>query len=598
MIVYDFEIFKYDWLVCWLDTDTRKFHKIVNDRNKLRKFYEYYKNTIWIGYNSRNYDQWVCKAILCGFNPYEMSTWIIEKEQKGYAFSRLSNNYPINNYDCTVGFRSLKELEAFMGHDIRETTVPFDIDRKLTKEELEETIKYCMHDVKETFEVFCNTLEEFESHIGLIQEFRLGLKNISKTKAQLSAMILGASKPAIDRNDEFCLDIPDTLRLGQYEWIRHWYEHWAKNVKDYSQMSLDATINGVPHTFGIGGLHGAIKNYYGTGYYLMADVGSYYPAMMIEYNWLSRNVKDPSKYRTIRDERLVMKAKKDPRQKPRKIVLNSTFGASKDKYNQLYDPRMANNICVGGQLFLVDLLDKLDGKCDLIQSNTDGILLKLHRLEDKDKIIGICNEWCKRTRMEMEYDMYTKVIQRDVNNYILVDEKGNVKRKGAVVKKLSPLDNDLPIVNKAVVDYFVYGIPVETTVMGSENLIDFQKITKVSGKYDFAFLEHSGGRMFKFEKTVVDKKSISGYKRAIEEKYGTKMNEKVHRCFATIEQNCGALYKKHKGKTTLDKTAATPEHCRVINENVLDMPIPEWLDRGWYINLAKQKISEFLGNKC
>ena len=122
--------------------------------------------------------------------------------------------------------------------------------------------------------------------------------------------------------------------------------------------------------------------------------------------------------------------------------MNGTFGASKDQYNNLYDPLQANNICIAGQLLLADLLDKLDGKCQLIQSNTDGVLLKLFNRSDKEMILDICGEWSRRTRMELEFDEYVKVIQSDVNNYIIVpdgelyDAKGKerFKRKGAFVK--------------------------------------------------------------------------------------------------------------------------------------------------------------------
>ena len=79
MIIYDFEVFKYDWVICWLDTETRKMHYIANDQEKFQRFYNYYKNRIWVGYNSRTYDQWIAKAILCGFNAYEMNDWLINK---------------------------------------------------------------------------------------------------------------------------------------------------------------------------------------------------------------------------------------------------------------------------------------------------------------------------------------------------------------------------------------------------------------------------------------------------------------------------------------------------------------------------------------
>lgn len=562
MVVYDFEVFKHDWILCWLDCKTRKLHKLVNDKEGFEKFYEYYKNEIWIGYNSRQYDQWIAKAILCDFDPWKMNEWIIIKDRKGFEFSRLLNKFPILNYDCSYFFRSLKELEAFMGHDIQESSVPFDIDRPLTKAELEETIKYCSHDVMETFHVFVETKHEFESHIGLIKEFGLDITNISKTKAQISAIILGASK--VKRNDEFDIRLPDTLNLGKYDWIGNWYLDWSRNNPSYDTMSLKTEVCGVPHTFGIGGIHGSKDNYLGTGTYLMADVSSYYPALMIEYEFLSRNVLSPERYRQIRDERLEMKKNKNPREAPRKIVLNGTFGASKDPYNNLYDPLQANNTCIAGQLLLVDLLDKLEGKCELIQSNTDGVLLKLFRESDKKEVLKICEEWSGRTRMILEFDEIERVIQRDVNNYIIIKKNGKVKRKGAVVKELSTLDYDLPIVNEAVVEYFVNGTPVEKTINSCNELIKFQKVTKISSKYEYA--HHNGNRL----------------------------HGKVQRCFASLDPKDGILYKKHKNKTNLDKTPSTPESCFIDNGNIENKPIPAKLDRQWYIDLANKRIKEFL----
>lgn len=556
------EVFKHDWVLCWLDCETRKMHHIVNDKSKLEQFYEYYKDRIWVTYNGRNYDYWIIKSILCGFDPYDVSDFIINKDQKGFMYSKQLSKFPILGYDCSVGFRSLKELEAFMGHDIRETSVPFDIDRKLTKQEILDTIKYCKHDVSETFQVFVETKDEYESHVGLIKEFGLDISNINKTKAQLSAIILGATK--VKRFDEFELDLPKNIELGKYKYTLDHFTNWCENVRDYEQITLKTEICGIPHVLGVGGLHGSRDGYQGNGLYIMADVASYYPAGMIEYGYLSRNVSNPKKYRQIRDERLEMKKRKDPRQAPRKIVLNSTFGASKDPYNALYDPLQANNLCIANQLFLIDLIEKLEGSCELIQSNTDGVLIKLFSKDDKPRILEICHEWEKRTGFELEFDEYVKVIQRDVNNYIIVDADGNVKRKGAVVKKLSNLDNDLPIVNRAVVNYFVKNIPVKKTIMESDKLIDFQKITKISSKYEYG--SHNGNIL----------------------------HEKVHRCFASKDENDGEVYKKHKNKITLDKTPSTPEHCFIINDDIQDMAIPTKLDRNWYCDVAEKRISEFV----
>ena len=558
----DIEVFKYDWVVCYLNTDTRKLNYIANDKDALMKLYHKYKNEIWVGYNIRGYDQYIFKSILTGFNPYDVSQFIIEEGRKGWEYSRMFNKFPMIIYDTMIFTRSLKELEAYMGEDIQETQVPFNLDRKLTKEELQQTIKYCSHDVWQTLNVFVESKSEFESHLGLIKEFELNPMYINKTKVQLSAIILGArqGKP---RDDEFDISFPDTLKLGKYEWIKDWYENWGKNVKDYEQMNLETDIAGVPHKFGIGGLHGAIDKYMGDGHYILADVSSYYPALMIEYNLLSRNVSNPEKYKQIRDERLKLKALRDPREYPRKIVLNGTYGAMKDKYNGLYDPLMANNVCVYGQLLLVDLIDKLEGVVDIIQSNTDGVLFKLRSLEDKELALQICKGWSLRTRMDLGFEFYTKVIQKDVNNFVMVEDNGGIKRKGSYTKELSKLDNDLPIVNKALVDYFIDNVPVEYTIMKSNNLIDFQKVTKVSWKYEFAV-----------------------YKDKV-------LTERVHRTFATIGDG-GILYKRHKETGSLEKTAGTPENCVIINRNIQNDPVPDFIDRNWYIELAKKRIEDFI----
>ena len=123
------------------------------------------------------------------------------------------------------------------------------------------------------------------------------------------------------------------------------------------------------------------------------------------------------------------------------------------------DPRQANNVCVHGQLLLLDLIEKLEPHCKIIQSNTDGILVKLNAKNDKEAdeqyslIDDIAYEWEQRTGLTLEFDEYRRVYQKDVNNYViapdgeLYDKKGRPrwKSEGAYVKKLNDLkDYDLP----------------------------------------------------------------------------------------------------------------------------------------------------------
>ncbi|HDR7000658.1 TPA: hypothetical protein QCW13_004001 [Bacillus cereus] len=559
MLFYDFEVFANDWLVVIADTDNQSEKVFVNNEQALIDYYHEHKNDIWIGYNSRHYDQFILKAIICGFTPQAINEWIIIDHQPGWKFYKDFWKIQLYNFDVmTNKFRSLKQLEGFQGHDIRETSVSFNIRRELTEEEIEEVIKYCRHDVHETMHIFMETITEFESQVELLKMFNLPLRNISKTKAQLSAFILDAKQPAVPRDDEFDFIFPDTLQINKYTEVLDFY----KENKDYNKV-FELNVAGVPHLFAWGGLHGARNNYYGEGYFLNIDVESYYPALMIEYDYLSRNVKDPVKFREIRDTRLKYKAAKDKRQAPLKIVINGTYGAMKDKYNGLYDPLMANNVCIAGMTLLLDLIEKLEPHCEIIQSNTDGVLVKLRHYDDYDLIDDICYEWEQRTRMGLEFDEFVKVIQKDVNNYILVDADGNYKSKGAYVKKLNPLDYDLPIVNEAVVNYFVKGIDPEETIFNCTELMKFQKIVKISSKYSHA-------------------------------RYGTRrMNEKVFRVFASVDENDKQLCKVKDG--VAEKIAYVPQRCFIMNDDLDGKEIPSKLDYWWYWTLANKRIDDFLG---
>ena len=562
MLFYDFEVFKYDWLVVIKDTDTQTTHTIVNDRDKLIKLYEANRRNIWVGYNSKHYDQYILKGLILGFNPKEVSDYIIELGNSGWKYSHLMSKVVLYNYDCMVNpLYSLKQLEGFMGNDIRETTVPFNIQRKLNEQELQEVIFYCNHDVEQTMEVFINTYSEFDSIMSLITAFDMPLKNIEKTKPQLSAMILEARQKKHD--DEFDLTIVDTLRLDKYKHIEKWYRD-KNNLNYESKLKID--VMGVPHIFAWGGLHGAVTNYVGEGFFVNSDVGSYYPALMIEYDFLSRNVKNKDKFREIRDQRLIYKHEGNPLQQPYKIVLNSTYGASKDKNNPLYDPRQANNVCVNGQLLLLDLIEHVETQlrgAKLIQSNTDGVMFKLRSKEDLPKYLEICEEWSKRSRMDLEHDYIKKVVQKDVNNYLVVMEDGKVKSKGAYVKKLSALDYDLPIVNKAVKDYLIEGTPIDETILSCTDLKEFQKIVKVSSKFRFA--SHNGEQL----------------------------DGKVFRVFASRSMNDGTIYKHKVGYTT--KVGNTPEKCFIMNEDINGVEIPRKLNKKWYIDTAKKRVADFMG---
>jgi len=101
-------------------------------------------------------------------------------------------------------------------------------------------------------------------------------------------------------------------------------------------------------------------------------------------------------------------------------------------YNDLYDPLMGRSVCVSGQLFLTDLVVGYLEQCEtirIINLNTDGVLFSIDDSE-LPKVQAVNAEWETRTGFTLEEDKVKKIVQKNVNNYIMVMLDGKVKKKG------------------------------------------------------------------------------------------------------------------------------------------------------------------------
>lgn len=591
---YDFEVYsKINWFcVTFINYEDRnKKVVIVNDRAKLIEFYNKYKDDIFISYNGRQYDTGIFKGILDGMNVGYVNDKLIKEGKKPFQVVKNAKKYPLNDYDTILKDKSLKQLEAFMGDDIRETEVDFNIDRPLTQEEIEQTLYYNHHDVIEVLRVLDYCWDDFEGQLDIIELYGLDMSYFTKTKVQLavSPKILNAvDQHTLD--DEFDIRLPDTIQLSdKYRFIPEWYmnpKNWRykehlRSEDNQHNNQLCCTVAGIPHVFAWGGCHGADdKEAVFEGIILHADVASMYPTTDIEYGLLSRKFKNPDDFKQMRDFRLKLKSEKNPKNKALKPMINGVYGAGKDRNNPSYDPLMANLTCIFGQMFILDLIDKLEPYCRLLQTNTDGIFVLCENEEMKNKVIEITNQVGERLKMEFEIDEYTKLIQKDVNNYIAVKKNGELECKGAMVKFNKPIDNDLPILNDAVRNYLAYDIPVEQTINECNEYIKFQKVIKLSAKY----------------KEIWYGNGVSGKDNKITSINGELLKGKVHRVFASKRQSDGSIYKLkiEKGVKSYEQFANTPTHLFIDNEDVHDKSIPEYLNKEYYISEAKKRIDMFL----
>lgn len=587
--IYDIEVFAHDWFVVFSDLEEKEIVVFHNDNVGLKRFMLNH-GLIFGGFNNKHYDDWVTQSMLTGADPEIVKAhndFIIQQHCNGWEFPfvqfqrKLFKSFDLRDDIADKGL-SLKAIEGNMCEPIVESSIDFNIKRKLTAEEVEEVIFYCKTDVSNSVKLYHKRKSYLDGKIavGRLKGIDASI-SLSLTNPKLTATYLEARRA--DYNDEFEYEPPAELILNKYREPIEFFRKINYNEK------LKCDIAGVQHVYGWGGIHGARENYFDQSTEEMKivdiDVGSYYPSMMLEYGYISRSIPSAEGYANVYNTRIKAKHEGDDETAGAlKLVLNSTYGAMKNQYNPLYDPRGANHICITGQLLLTDLIEKLEDVegFSLIQSNTDGLMIKFPVANEK-QINKIVEEWEQRTRLNMEYTEIHRIAQKDVNNYIVQvgatylirdgvktftkEDKLKINTKGGYVSLWqggSFKNNSLIIVHKAIVEYFMNSVPVEDTINKAENIFDFQMICKTGGT---------------FQNTVwaVGDDQITV--------------QRVNRVYAVKDQKYGLIYKVKDGR--LHKMPDVPEHCYVDNTNCLKIAD---IDRSFYIELAKKRIADFLGN--
>lgn len=562
-VFYDIEVFRHNWMIVLID-DQDNVTKIHNDVDKLKQCLSH--QNILVGYNNYGYDDIILAGLLTGKDPYELTKKIIkgEKVHATLEFLTLDAMQEINGV-------SLKEIQANMGLNIHETPIDFDIDRPLTAEEVNQVFQYCENDVKTTKKVFELREDYFTSKFEIVDSFKLPITAVKKTRANLSAAVLKAKPVKHKKRDRLHLEFDKRLNLHElpreivafYEDIRNRYSK-GEDHEELEKEKLEIDIAGIKHTFGFGGLHGAIENYQYTGNMMQIDVSSYFPSLMINNDFISRNVESPELFKEIYEKRLKLKREKNSKQEIYKIILNSVFGSMKSEYNYLFDPKQFNNVTMNGQLIITHLIFLLKPFSKLIQTNTDGIIIAYDTQDMKEMILAVIKQFEKQYHLSFDIHYIKKIAQRDVNNYVVMYEDGSIKAKGRMAKFQGGNweRNSLHIIDRALVNYYMFNIPVQRTVIESfkKNELDLFQLVAKAGKFD-GMAHEVDGQMVKLQK--------------------------VNRIFATNQVNYGNVYKVRNSK--YHKVPNTSDHCLVWNDELRKMN-KKMIDINFYIKLVQSYL--------
>lgn len=615
--IYDIEVFSDDYVVVFRNPDAENNHIVIhNDNYRLRAFLEQ-PDIVIGGFNNKHYDDYILLTMLLGGSNIEVkkhNDWIIGGgEPWTFQFVQFKKK-PFYSFDLRDDIAdpgiSLKAIEGNLKLPIIESSVPFDIDRKLTAEELEEVIRYCKYDVDATVELYKARKEDYIDAKALVAEmYDVPVKEaLGLTNAKLSARVLNAK--AVKRTDERDYKIPDNIDV---RYIPEVVLNFFMQIRDKSipdsklfgagkgskGMTLDLILKtsygSCPVTYAWGGVHGAkpcvTVEETENRVIINQDVGSLYPNSMINFGYCSRSMEDPEAYVKLVKKRLGFKHSGDKkRANALKLVVNTVYGAMLNLYNALADRWAGRSVCISNQLAMTMLIVQLAEQCetiDFVNINTDGIMFTLDKseVELSEMIVAA---WCEITKFEMERDDFKKVIQKDVNNYIGITPDGSFKTKGGYVslyKGGNFKTNSLQIIDKAIVDYLVHGIPAEQTINACEDIFAFQQIVKTGGSYEGSYHYINGERV---------------------------QIQKVNRIYAVENEKYGQIVKgkwitekrkKNKDTSKMESTPVDPPqwsesiipecptHAFVDNENVLTV---EDLDKDYYIEMAKGRIDKYL----
>lgn len=536
--IYDIEVYPNLFCVTFWDNQAneKKIFEVSYRKNEAFELYSFLiTNThkYFVGYNSINYDDKVLKYFIKLFNSgVHSSKMVYNRQLFEYSKSIIDGTCTDSNY-TKQDWNSIDLLLIHRFHKLgiglkqvgvtlkcpKIQDLPYAYDKMLTEDEIDNVIAYNANDVFITWKLYKASLEEINLRKDISQVY--GVNVINSSRPNIADKIVTKfirDKTGWDyeylknlRDTETIIPLKDIISPS----VEFKTPQLQKLLAELKSTVIDAENSTFEHSFvfdeskytlALGGLHSDNKSqiYVSDDDHdlLDFDFGSFYPLLMI-----NRGIEPPQLknvllpiIKEITDKRLAAKDSGDKiTANTLKITINSIYGKLGFIYGYLYSPKSMYSVTVNGQLYLLQLIERLSLagiKC--FYANTDGITCRVHK-DQVELYYQICNGFAREVNISCEYQKYSKCIIRDCNNYLIVTSEGKLKKKGTFVtdtfdkdwEKSNPNATeilskgfDMPVIAKAVEAYFVKGTPVREFITNHTDLYDFCKSQKVGSQYD------------------------------------------------------------------------------------------------------------------
>lgn len=583
-------------------------------RNDCKKLIEHLGNLkIMIGYNNENYDYPLLHHFIKYYVSYVNNTGIqIANELYSKSQSIIENDYNsipdkdkfikqidlylIMGYNNNARHCSLKDVEFALRMDNVEE-MPVDYSKYCNEEDVQTVLDYNRNDVWATYllykivrgntdNILYKGKDKLKLRISLKKKYGLPCINYPDIKiGERLILDLYCKKTGKKKYDIRKAGGTKRNQICLKDCIPEWAVFKSKEFNDLKNKFQETCISSIKGEFSASVVYHNIKIDYGTGgahasckpgvyvsdndWIIMdCDVSSLYPSIAIQLGIYPEHL--GKEFIDIYDKEIVSKRlneKKKPKKERNAVIIegfklaaNSIYGKSGEEKSFLYDPLYTMKTTVGGQMFISLWIEKLVhivSEIKFLQVNTDGISFLIPK-SAIEKVNNINKGLTLLTGLNIETNIYSKFIIRDVNNYIAQYENGECKMKGCFeVDKELHKDSSMRIVPMALKEYFINGIPIKDTIMNHRDIYDFCLKMKVNSKsegyYKYLvngeiesiklnrttryYISKTGGRLFKrFEDgKIVDVNS--GYNTTLFNKYEDKDNYNLNYNFYIAEAN-------------------------------------------------------------
>ena len=600
--VYDVEVFKKMNMAGFVNFSGKAFY-IVNASNLPDEKIDSEYGTIFInkyptkpiyeklngiiGFMNHNYDDFLIDDIL----QQRPTEYIKMKSDVIVSGKRPRQGFVWWSYDLSetlpLGF-SVKKYEAMAGLSVEESSIPFDYDGEFTKSQIMEVVKYNHQDLKAELDLYNTRATYFDGKDILVDEY--GTEKMHRySNTTISAHYLMNN----DKLDKFTPDNPKIYGVPEKvdEFLNNALEASPRVSKgDTAAIRQKLKTNewanevtsafGQVFTWGWGGLHSATGEIYLTKtgkqrvrYFPVDetgvqqwDVASMFPNIIIRDNLLGSKT---DKYKKLVDERLENKRKGLAVAGAQKIVVNAVYGALRLQTSKLFNPHSAIAVNVSGMVALYNLAGRLADYGTIIQTNTDGIAFKPFDTTTQSMLDELRTNWEDEFQLELEVTNFKRFIQRDVNNYVAVDENDHIKTKGGTVGQ---------------------SVHVNKLAKSGAIIIDKMVLNYLLDKTDPAITALKG-ELSDFTYTLVSQKGKTQTGRTVDEN-GKPLDNKVNRVYASLN---GVSLFKERVNGSLAKFSDAPEKMAVVNDDLANYSVDD-IDYGFYIDLANKKIKDWFKN--